>query len=294
MSKASSIPPQLRRRGFGLYDGLALVVVFFILAWLAWRVGVDFRYSWDFRDIPQYLAYTDDSGQWHLGILSQGFMLTLRLSLWASALALIMGLMLALARLSTSLYARLVARTVVEVSRNIPPLVLVFIFFYFLSAQLLPWNKLEGWVVQSGPATVWLVEATTGQLRDLGVFFPAVFALALYEAAYFSEIFRGAIIALDRGQWEASYCLGLRRGQQFRYIILPQTLRNAAPQLAGQFISTVKESSIVSVVSLAELTYSGQQLATTTHRLFEVWLTVAALYFLFNFSLSLLFKRLEH
>lgn len=293
MAKIGSIPPQLHRRGFGPADGLVLGGILLALTWLAWRVGVDFRYKWDFSDIPQYLAHTDAEGRWQLGILGQGLMMTLRLSLWASALAFILGLILALARLSTSLYARLMARTVVEVSRNIPPLVLVFIFFYFLSGPLLPWTKLEELMLQAGPAVLWLVEGVAVQPHDLGVFFSAVLALALYEAAYFSEIFRGAIISLDPGQGEASYCLGLGRWQQYRYIILPQTFRNVAPQLAGQFILTVKESSIVSVVSLAELTYSGQKLATTSHRLFEVWLTVAAIYFLLNFALSTLFNRLE-
>ena len=286
-------PPQLRRSGsFKARDGLILAGVGLVLGWLAWRALIDFNYAWHWSEMPRYLAYRDASGL-HLGVLSRGLALTVKLAVWASAGGMVLGLILALARLSASYYLNIMARTAVEVCRNIPPLVLVFIAFYFLSASLLPWNKLIALINQWPPAVQALVEALTVRPRDLGVFFPAAAALAIYEAAYFSEILRGALIATDRGQWEASWCLGLGRWQRYRYVILPQALRKSAPQLAGQFISTVKESSIVSVLSLAELTYSGQQLSTTIHRLFEVWLTVAGLYFLFNFALSTFFRRLE-
>lgn len=292
-SAGRDYPPQLRRQRFDLRDAAALIGAAAALGWLAWRVLVDFNYDWHWAEIPQYLVYRDEAGGWRLGSLGRGLALTLRLSLWASAAALILGLALALGRLSLRPYFRLISRTVVETSRNIPPLVLVLVAFYFLSAQLLPWSQWLDLIRDLGPLTRWVVEAATVSPRDLDVFFPAALALAIYEAAYFSEIFRGAVTAMDRGQWEASWCLGFSRFQQYRFIILPQVFRRAGPQLAGQFISTVKESSIVSVVSLAELTYSGQQLSTTIHRLFEVWLTVAALYFIFNFVLSSLFRRLE-
>ncbi len=293
MSDAGHPPPQLRSRGFRLRDGAALAVLAGLAVWLGWRVLADFTYDWQWGVIPRALAYVGEDGEWHVGTLTRGLGLTLRLSLWASALGLGLGLGLAVGRLSGRLYCQLLARTAVEVNRNLPPLVLIFVAFYFLSAQLLPWTRLIGLIRGLGPTVQAVAEAATTSLRDLDVFFPAALALALYEAAYFSEIFRGAILATGRGQWEAAHCLGLSRWQQYRFVILPQAFRRAGPQLAGQFISTVKDSSIVSVVSLAELTYSGQQLSTTTHRLFEVWLTVAALYFLVNFGLSALFRRLE-
>lgn len=294
MNNAGQPPPQLRSRGFRLRDGAALAVLAGLAVWLGWRVLVDFNYDWQWGGIPRSLVYVGEDGEWRFGTLARGLGLTLRLSLWASALGLVLGLVLAMGRLSGRLYCQLLARTVVEVNRNLPPLVLIFVAFYFLSAQLLPWARLISLIQGLGPTVQTVAEATATSLRDLGVFFPAALALALYEAAYFSEIFRGAILAAGRGQWEAAHCLGLSRWQQYRFVILPQAFRRAGPQLAGQFISTVKDSSIVSVVSLAELTYSGQQLSTTTHRLFEAWLTVAALYFLVNFGLSTFFRRLEN
>jgi len=291
--KADNLPPQLRNTGPGLKDVLALLVFAAVIGWLGWRVMLDFRYDWQWADIPRFIAELESDGNLRLGPLGQGLALTLKISLWASALALLIGLALALGRLSKTLYFRILSRTVVEVSRNIPPMVLIFIGFYFLSSQFFPWPKAALIVREAGPNAQWLVEAATVRLSDLSVFCPVVLTLAVYEAAYFSEIFRGAILAVDRGQWEASWCLGLSRFQRYRFIILPQVFRTAAPQLAGQFISTVKESSIVSVVSLAELTYSAMKLSATYHHLFEIWLTAAALYFVFNFALSSIFQRLE-
>ena len=289
-----SLPPQLKYKGFRSIDALLLMVFGLFLTWLAWRLLVDFKYDWHWDDVPRFIIGLDHDGELRLGPLGHGLTLTLKLSLWASALAMILGLILALARLSRRLYFRLLSRTAVEVSRNIPPLVLIFIGFYFLSAQFLPWPKLANLVREAGPAAQWLTEVFTVRLSDLSVFFPVVLTLALYEAAYFSEIFRGAILSVDRGQWEAAWCLGLSPCQRYRFVILPQVFRKTAPQLAGQFISTVKESSVVSVVSLAELTYSSMKLSATYHHLFEIWLTAAALYFIFNFALSSFFQRLEH
>lgn len=294
MSERRAIPPQFRPRPFGRADWVILALASALAAWLIWRLAAGFKYDWRWGDIPSFIIRRGESGGLKLGPLGQGFLLTLKLSLWASALALITGLALALGRLSGSLYFQLLSRSLTEVSRNIPPLVLIFIGFYFLSSQLLPWPQITLAARQAGPTAQWLLEAATVRLRDLSVFFPAVVTLALYEAAYFSEIFRGAISAVSRGQWEASWCLGLSRAEQYRFVILPQVFRRTAPQLAGQFISTVKESSIVSVLSLAELTYSSMKLSATYHHLFEIWLSTAAIYFLFNFALSSIFRRLEN
>ncbi|UQZ91068.1 amino acid ABC transporter permease [Deltaproteobacteria bacterium Smac51] len=292
MNNEAKIPPQLRRHGWRPFDSAALILIIGVMIWMGWRVLIHFNYPWDWSVIPQFIV-SNYGGSLKLGTLGLGLLMTLKLSLWASALGLFFGLLLALARLSRSLYLRLISRTAVEVCRNIPPLVLVFIAFYFLSAQLLPWPYIISLITGISPLFTQAVEFLAVDSRQLGLFFPAVMALGFYEAAYFSEILRGAIISMNKGQWEASYCLGLSRFQQYRFVILPQVFRKSAPQLAGQFISTVKESSIVSVISLAELTYSGQQLSATIHKLFEVWLTVAALYFIFNFALSCLFRRFE-
>lgn len=289
----NTLAPQLRRHKWRLFESAALLLALAALAWLGRRIFLDFNYPWDWSGIPQFLITVGEDGHWKLGSLGLGLVMTVKISLWASAFALPFGLGLALARLDNRLYLRLISRSITEVCRNIPPLILVFMAFYFLSAQLLPWPRLIALLSEGGPAVERLAEFLAVNPRQLGLFFPAVLALGLYEAAYFAEILRGAIVSVNRGQKEAAHCLGLSHFQEYRFIILPQIFRQSAPQLAGQFISTIKESSIVSVISLAELTYSGQQLSATIHKMFEVWLTVAALYFVLNAILCGLFRRLE-
>ncbi|HRY26999.1 MAG TPA: ABC transporter permease subunit, partial [Geminicoccaceae bacterium] len=95
------------------------------------------------------------------------------------------------------------------------------------------------------------------------------------------------------GQWEAAASLGLSRFDRMRDVILPQAIRATAPPLANQFISLVKDSSIVSLIAVQELTFMASQTVVTTQRTFEIWLTIGALYFLICWPLSLLFARLE-
>lgn len=117
--------------------------------------------------------------------------------------------------------------------------------------------------------------------------------LAIFEAAYIAEIVRAGIESIERGQWEASYALGLTRRQQMRHVILPQAARRILPPLAGQFISTIKDSAIVSVISIQELTFQGLELMSATYLTFEIWITITILYLILTLSLSLAVGRLE-
>ena len=125
-------------------------------------------------------------------------------------------------------------------------------------------------------------------------FLSALMTLALYEGAYLTEIVRAGIQSIERGQWEASAAVGMSWWQQMRYIVLPQAMQRILPALAGQFISTIKDSAIVSVISIQELTFQGMELMAATYLTFEVWITITALYFLLTFSFSLLVGQLEN
>ena len=97
---------------------------------------------------------------------------------------------------------------------------------------------------------------------------------------------------MEQGQWEAAHALGLTRWQQLRYVILPQALRRILPALGGQLISTIKDSAIVSVISIPERTFQGLELMSATYLTFEVWITITALYFVLTFTCSLGVRRL--
>jgi polar amino acid transport system permease protein len=124
-------------------------------------------------------------------------------------------------------------------------------------------------------------------------FFSALVTLAIFEGAYIAEIVRAGIQSIDKGQWEAAHALGLSKWQQMRYIILPQAVQRILPPLAGQFISLIKDSSIVSVISIQELTFQGMELMATTYLTFEIWITISLLYLVMTLTCSLAVQRLE-
>jgi polar amino acid transport system permease protein len=171
--------------------------------------------------------------------------------------------------------------------------VLVFIFYYFLSEQLLPTLHISS-AMDAAPAWVReLVSLLFAKPQALPAFLSAVLTLALYEGAYITEIIRAGIQSIEKGQWEAAYALGLSSRQRMQHVILPQAMRRILPPLGGQFISTIKDSAIVSVISIQELTFQGMELMSATYLTFEVWITVFLLYLSLTLTCSLAVNRLE-
>ncbi len=284
----------MRRLAFSRIDALLLLLCGGALAWLGHRFGTALDYSWNWGSIPQFLFRHDEAtGRWVANYLVQGLLTTLRLSLWASLLALPLGGLLALARTGPSLYLRLLATTFIELMRNLPPLVILFLLYYFLAGQFTP-------LLGAGPADAGspslgatLCAILLAPPATLAPFLAALASLALFEAAYVAEILRAGIQSVHRGQWEACQALGLTRRQSLRHVIVPQALSRVLPPLAGQLVSLIKDSSIVSVLSIQELTYQGSQLMASTYLTFEVWLTVAGLYLLLTFPCSCWVERLN-
>lgn len=282
------------RSGPSLLDGLLLTAVLVAVCWLGVRVATGFSYQWNWGAIPQFLVrYDAQSHQWVSNYLLQGLFTTLRLSLWAGLLALAAGLFLALCRISGSLYLRLWARTYIELMRNLPPLVLIFLFSFFLADQLLPRLGLETLAEAAAPWLRHLLGLLVAPVDQLSAFVCGMLTLAAFEAAYVAEILRAGIESIHRSQWDGAAGLGLTRAQSLRHVILPQAVRRVLPPLAGQMISLVKDSAIVSVISIQELTYQGTQLMASTYLTVEVWLTVAGLYFLLTFPCSLAVDGME-
>jgi len=275
-------------------DGILLVAILAGAAFVAYRISDQLEYTWNWSVIPQYLfRYDAGRGGYVANLLMLGLYTTIRLSIWSTLLACLIGLTMGLFRISGSLFLRLIGRTYVEAIRNLPPLVLIFIFYFFVSDQIIPVlgvDALERPGSSFAENALTFLFAPPGQISG---FLSAVITLALYEGAYITEIVRAGIESVDRRQWEAAYALGLSRPQQIRHVILPQALPRIIPPLTGQFISAIKDSSIVSVISIQELTYQGQQLVATTYMIFEVWITVAVLYFALTFLCSMAAQRVE-
>ena len=265
-----------------------------LAAVLFWRVSQGLHYHWQWARMPQYLLRFDpQEKRWVLNILLLGFANTVRLSLWATVLATLIGSIAGLARIARRPLLRWVAGTYVELVRNTPPLVLIFIFYFFIGDQFIPLLRLPELSQAWSPAWQTLLGFCLAPPAKLPAFLSALTTLALFEGAYIAEIVRAGVQSIDRGQWEASAALGFSRRRQLHYVILPQAARITLPPLAGQFISTIKDSAIVSVISIQELTFQGLELMASTYMTFEIWITVALLYLTLTFTCSLGVTRLE-
>lgn len=278
-----------RRPGPTRLDIVLLGLLAAGLAYVAWRVHALGGTAWEWHVLGQYLLREDGRP----GLLLQGVFTTIRLTCWSAVIALFLGVWAGMARTSPSLYLRLVGGTYVELCRNLPPLVLVFLCYFFLADQIAPAIGLQD-ALRTAPQ--WVKAAAgvlVGRIDQVDAFVTAAFTLGLYEGAYVAEIVRGGVSSVGAGQWEAGRALGFPRPQLLLFIIMPQAVRNMIPPLAGQIISTIKDSAIVSVISIQELTFQGMQLMATTYLTMEVWTCVALLYFILTFSCSLAAARLE-
>lgn len=201
---------------------------------------------------------------WTAGPLLWGLWTTLWISVVSGALGLFVGLFAGLCRLSKNPTLHDLSTLYVELVRGTPLLVQIFIFYFFI-----------------------------GTVLNLSREFAGVAALALFTGAYVAEIVRAGVQSIARGQDEAARSLGLSAPQAMRHVILPQAFKRVLPPLAGQFISLVKDTSLVSVIAITELTKSGREAITTSFSTFEIWFCVAALYLVINLPLSHLASRLE-
>ena len=277
-----------------LLDSVLLLLLAGAIGFTGYRITAGLHYDWNWSIIPQYIfRYDEESGRWVTNYLLHGLLTTIRLSLWSGLLALLPGLLMALASTGRSLFWRMVARSYVELMRNLPPLVLIFIFYFFLADQLTYLLGIDELVRNLGDRSRSVISLLFCKPEQLSAFFAAIVTLAAFEGAYIAEIIRAGIQGVEEQQWEASHALGLTRLHTLRYIILPQAMRQSLPPLAGQFISLVKDSAIVSVISIQELSYQGTQLMASTYLTIEVWLTVAIMYLLLTFPASMGVSWLE-
>jgi polar amino acid transport system permease protein len=282
-----------RKPRFTSLDGVLIALLAAAVFFLVHRVGMEMQYHWQWPVILQYLIRIDGE-RWVMGALAQGFLMTVKLSFWATVLAMFLGTLIGLLRVSHGLFQRLVAGSYVELVRNLPPLVLVFIVYFFIGERIMALLGVENLIRTASPETQELLSRLFVPPARLPGFFAGLATLVFYEAAYIAEIVRAGIQSIEKGQWEAAHALGLSRAQQLRFVILPQAFRRMLPSLAGQLISTIKDSAIVSVISIPELTFQGLELMSATYLTFEVWITITVLYFLLTFACSLGVKRLEN
>jgi polar amino acid transport system permease protein len=283
-----------KRVRFRPIDAVIIVLVIALGVYVYWRIAYGLEYKGDWSVIPRFLVRRDaETGRPVANFLLIGLITTLKLSIWACLLATIAGFIMGMFRTSKNLFLRMVGRTYVELIRNLPPLVLIYIFYFFVVDQIMPLLGVEAFI-RSRPENVKAILAVLFAQESLFVqFVSGVFTIAFFEGAYITEIVRAGIESVERGQSEAAYSLGLSWFDKMRFIILPQAIRRVLPPLANEFINTIKYSSLASVVSIQELTYMGKQVQVATRFIFEPWITVAVMYLVLTLSLSLAVSRLE-
>jgi polar amino acid transport system permease protein len=189
---------------------------------------------------------------------------TIEISFISLFFAIVLGLIFGLMRVSKNITSRNLALTYVEIIRGTPLLVQIFIVYFFI-----------------------------GTVLNLDKFTAGVVALSIFTGAYVVEIIRAGIQSIPTGQMEAARSLGMSYPQAMIYVILPQAFKRTLPPLAGQFINLIKDSSLVSVIAITDLTKAGREVVSGSFAPFEVWFTVAALYLVVTGSLSWAIQMLE-
>ena len=243
---------------FSLY-----AVVVGSIAWISYSGAQEMGYNWQWYQIPKYFyTYTDDGFQ--PGEIITGLWATIILSVISFTLATVLGLFVALLRMSGLVLGKGVSVIYLEFIRNIPLLVLLYLFYYVL-----------------------------GPVFGLGRWIAAVLTLAVFHSALISEIIRAGINSVATGQSEAAASIGMNRVQAYRYIILPQSMRFMLPPLFGEVVHLIKSSAIVSVIAVTELTTTGRNIISDTYMSFEIWFTIAVVYMALTLVLSFSISAIE-
>ena len=303
----------LKNKTFGHFIAFMFYV---ILAFAFYVTASNMNYVWKWNSVPKYFAYTEtinitapingelivENGKYYvngdekkslsidntyefeysvgenvyegdyiaskevtkMGPILNGLWVTIKISFFAAILTLFIGIIVAFMKLSSYQFLKDIASVYTTIIRGTPLLVQIFLFYFIV-------------------ANIFELERIVAGILSLGIFF----------GAYMGEILRGAIQSIDKGQLEAASSLGISKFQAMRYIILPQAFKRSLPTLVGEIISLIKDSSLVSVISITDLTKVGKEIVANTFSPFETWIVIALVYLTLTSSLTYLGHRLE-
>ncbi|MBT3314516.1 MAG: amino acid ABC transporter permease [Anaerolineae bacterium] len=253
-----------------------------------WFLGLVLIFVWAI-----YIFLTKENYQEAFNFIKIGIQITIKTSLIAYVFALMLGLLAGLGRISKNLFFNNLSRLYVELIRGIPMLVLIF-FIALVGVPMLVdgINALGVWLTTIGLASIGETLSGFGN-KAFTMNGRAIFALSITYGAFLAEIFRAGIQSIGRGQMEAGRSLGMSYGQTMRHIILPQAVRNVLPALGNDFVAMVKDSSLVSVLAVRDITQVSRLYAGSTFRFREAYVTVSIMYLTITVVLSLLVQVME-
>ncbi len=234
-----------------------------LLGWAVYAGAQSMGYNWQWYRVPRAFYRVID-GEVIPGPLWRGLLVTIQITLWSLPIALAVGLVTALLRLSRSYAGHALATAYLEAVRNTPLLVQMYLFYFVLSPIL-----------------------------GIERFWTGVLCLALFEASFISEIIRGGVLAVPRGQWEGAAALGLRPWRVYADVVLPQATPLMLPPMTSAVVNLIKNSAIVSTIAVFDLTNQARTVIADTFLSFEIWFAVAAVYLSLTISLSIVAARLE-
>lgn len=253
-----------------------------------WFMAIILIATWAF-----YIIYSREDYRSAFEFILIGFRITISTSLSAYAIALVLGLLAGLGRLSNNVFLKNLSRLYVELIRGIPMLVLIFfIALVGVPAVVDLFVALGEWLISIG-LVAFGTPLTTLENQAVSMNARAIVALSVTYGAFLAEIFRAGIQSIGHGQMEAARSLGMSYPQAMRYIILPQAIRNVLPALGNDFIAMVKDSSLVSVLAVRDITQVARLYAGSSFRYREAYVTLSVLYLTMTVGLSLLVQLVE-
>lgn len=233
---------------------LNYLIVFLVLGFVLMSSFDSLGFTLDFSFVKEFNVRIMD-----------GFILMLKISAVSLIFSLIIGIVSAVLQISNILFWRYLSKTYVALVRGTPLIMQIYLFFYIIG-------------------TAWGLENR---------FWSGVLILSIFEGAYIAEIIRGSLLAFDQNQIDSAKSVGFSKFQTIRYVIIPQLVAQTLPALTGQFASIIKDSSLLSLIAVIEITQTMREISSINFKLFECYILLGVLYLVVTLPLSLITKYLE-
>lgn len=282
-----------RNNGICWQNWLALGLLSLLAGWAFFRMSSLPQYDWNWSLLGEFILHKNQAGKFEAGLLLDGLLTTLRVGFWTIVFATFVGIACGMLMAVKTILIRLSCQLYVNICRATPPLVLLFCV-YFFAGNILPSTLFSDFICEMPLPFRKITSNVFSSPQEMDRMLAAILALGIYHGAYVSEIIRGGIESVPRGQWDAALALGFSRLQCMRLVILPQGARLIIAPLTGQYITIFKDSALASLISLPDLTFESLEIMAVSQMTFEIWISSGLIYLLIGGFCSLFGHWLEN